>query len=114
MTDALLTTLSQDPATVGDGRATFVTNCVVCHGDRAQGNIGPNLTDDHWLHGCGIDHVVQSIKTGYPVKGMMPFGTGKTLTDQQVLQVASYVLSKHGSNPPNPKPSEPDRDADCK
>ena len=55
-----------------------------------------------------------SIKTGYPVKGMMPFGTGKPLTDQQVLQVASYVLSKHGSNPPNPKPSEPDRDVDCK
>jgi hypothetical protein len=45
---------------------------------------------------------------------MMPYGTGKALTDQQVLQVASYVLSKQGSNPPNPKPSEPDRDVDCK
>ena len=76
--------------------------------------IGPNLTDDKWLHGCGVSAVVQSIKTGYPVKGMMPFGTGKALTDQQVLQVASYVVSKHGSNPPNPKPAEPERDVDCK
>ena len=27
---------------------------------------------------------------------MLPFGTGKVLTDEQVLQVVSYVLSKQG------------------
>jgi cytochrome c oxidase cbb3-type subunit 3 len=106
-----------DPASLAAGRAIFEgpdNVCYSCHRPDLGGMIGPNLTDDRWLHGCGIEHIVQSIKTGYPVKGMMPFGTGKTLTDQQVLQVASYVLSKRGSNPPNPKPSEPDRDADCK
>jgi len=88
--------------------------CYSCHRPDLGGMIGPNLADDKWLHGCGIDAVVTSVRTGYPVKGMMPFGTGKPLTDQQLLQVASYVLSKHGSNPPNPKPIEPDRDVECK
>jgi cytochrome c oxidase cbb3-type subunit 3 len=106
-----------DPASLAAGKAIFEgpdNVCYSCHRPDLGGMIGPNLTDDKWLHSCGIEAVVKSIKTGYPVKGMMPYGTGKALTDQQVLQLASYVLSKHGSNPPNPKPVEPDRDADCK
>ena len=106
-----------DAASLAAGKAIFEgpdNVCYSCHRPDLGGLIGPNLTDDRWLHGCGVDAVVKSIKTGYPVKGMMPFGTGKVLTDEQVLQVASYVLSKHGTNPPNPKPSEPDRDVECK
>jgi mono/diheme cytochrome c family protein len=61
-----------------------------------------------------VQDVVTSIKVGYPLKGMMPFGTGKPLTDDQVLLVASYVMSRRGGSPPNPKPSEPDRDKECR
>ena len=114
---AIKLTALTDPASLAAGKAIFEgpdNVCYSCHRPDLGGMIGPNLTDDRWLHGCGVDAVVTSTKTGYPVKGMMPFGTGKALTDQQVLQVASYVISKHGSNPPNPKPSEPDRDVDCK
>ena len=114
---AVKLTALTDPASLAAGKAIFEgpdNVCYSCHRPDLGGMIGPNLTDDKWLHNCGVDAVVKSIKTGYPVKGMMPFGTGKALTDQQVLQVASYVMSKHGSNPPNPKPAEPDRDADCK
>jgi cytochrome c oxidase cbb3-type subunit 3 len=106
-----------DPASLAAGKAIFEgpdNVCYSCHRADLGGMIGPNLTDGKWLHGCGIEAIVKSIKTGYPVKGMMPYGTGKALTEQQVLQVASYVLSKQGSNPPNPKPTEPDRDAECK
>jgi cytochrome c oxidase cbb3-type subunit 3 len=106
-----------DPASLAAGKTIFEgpdNVCYSCHRPDLGGMIGPNLTDARWLHGCGVEGVVKSIKTGYPVKGMIPFGTGKALTDQQVLQVASYVLSKQGSNPPNPKPIEPDRDVDCK
>jgi len=106
-----------DPQSLAAGRTIFEgpdNVCYSCHRPDLGGMIGPNLTDGKWLHGCGIEAVVKSIKTGYPVKGMMPFGTGKALTEQQVLQVASYVMSKQGSNPPNTKPTEPDRDVDCK
>ena len=88
--------------------------CFSCHRADLGGLVGPNLTDDYWLHGCSIGEVMTSIKTGYPLKGMQPFGVGKPLTDQQIQEVASYVLSRRGSNPQNAKPIEPDRDKACR
>lgn len=105
-----------DAADLEKGRAIFEgpdNVCSSCHRPDLGGLVGPNLTDDKWLHGCTIDGIVASIQTGYPLKGMLPFGTGKTLTDGQVLQVASYVASKRGSAPVNPKPTDPERDAVC-
>jgi cytochrome c oxidase cbb3-type subunit 3 len=106
-----------DPASLEKGRAIFEgpdNVCSSCHRPDLGGLIGPNLTDDRWLHGCTTDAIVASIGTGYPLKGMLPFGTGKALTDAQVLQVASYVVSKRGSAPVNPKPADFERDAACR
>jgi cytochrome c oxidase cbb3-type subunit 3 len=54
-----------------------------------------------------------SIKTGAPLRGMLAYGTGSVLTDEQLHQVASYVLSKRGSSPENPKPIDPEREKPC-
>jgi cytochrome c oxidase cbb3-type subunit 3 len=105
-----------DPSSLEKGRAIFEgpnNVCFSCHRTDLGGLVGPNLTDDKWLHGCSIGDVVRSITTGYPQKGMMPFGVGKPLTEEQVLQVASYVLSKRGSAPAAPKPVDPERDKAC-
>jgi cytochrome c oxidase cbb3-type subunit 3 len=72
--------------------------------------VGPNLTDEFWIHGGDVTAIMKSIKTGYPDKGMMPYGTNARLSDRQVLQLASYILSKQGSNPPNPKAIDPARE----
>jgi cytochrome c oxidase cbb3-type subunit III len=93
-----------DPNALAAGKATFVARCVQCHGPQGQGNIGPNLTDDYWLHGAGMTNVVKTIKYGYTAKGMLAWRT--ELSPEQIQQVASYVLSLHGSNPPNPKPPQ--------
>lgn len=106
-----------DDANIAQGRALFESAdnvCSSCHRPDLGGMVGPNLTDDYWLHGCSAQDVVTSIKTGYPLKGMMPFGTGKTMTDRQVLQVASYILSKRGSSPTGPKPIDPELDKICR
>lgn len=106
-----------DPDSLAKGRAIFEgpdNVCFSCHRPDLGGLVGPNLTDDRWLHGCSVAEIVADIKTGYPLKGMLPYGTGKTLTDGQVLQVASYILSKRGAAPENPKPAEPDRDKPCR
>jgi cytochrome c oxidase cbb3-type subunit 3 len=98
------------------GRAIFEgpdNTCFACHRADLGGLVGPNLTDHRWLHGCTAGDLVRDVKGGFPQKGMLPFGTGKVLTDDQVLQVVSYVLSKQGSNPPNPKPIDPERDTEC-
>lgn len=106
-----------DPGNLAKGRAIFEgpdNACFSCHRADLGGLVGPNLTDDDWLHGCSVGDLVTNIKTGYPLKGMLPYGVGKPLTDEQVLQVASYVMSKRGSAPVNPKPTEPDRDKACR
>ncbi len=105
-----------DPASLEKGRAIFEgadNTCFACHRNDLGGLVGPNLTDDVWLHGCSIPDVVTSITTGFPLKGMLPYGTGKPLTEQQVVQVASYVLSKRGSLPAAPKPPDAERDKAC-
>jgi cytochrome c oxidase cbb3-type subunit 3 len=116
-TAAVATVALTDAASLEKGKAIFEgpdNVCSSCHRPDLGGLVGPNLTDDYWLHGCSMPEITTSIKTGYPLKGMLPFGTGKPLTDEQVLVVASYVMSRHGGAPPNPKPVEPERDKECR
>ncbi|WP_316829650.1 cbb3-type cytochrome c oxidase N-terminal domain-containing protein [Pedobacter aquatilis] len=89
------------PAVLEEGKGVFSSNCVVCHGDKGQGLIGPNLTDDFWLHGGGINNVFKTIKYGVPEKGMISWE--KNLTPKQISAVANYILSLHGSNPAGAK-----------
>lgn len=113
---AVLVALDDAPS-LAKGRAIFEgpeNVCSACHRPDLGGLVGPNLTDNYWLHGCGVNEIVTSIKTGYPMKGMLPFGSDKPLTDEQLLQVASYVLSKQGTSPANPKPIDPERDVTCR
>ena len=88
--------------------------CFSCHRADLGGLVGPNLTDDQWVNGCSVTDVVTSIRTGNPTRGMLPFGSNTPLNDEQLLQLASYILSKRGSGPPNPKPPDPERDKVCK
>ena len=87
--------------------------CHTCHRKDLGGVIGPNLTDGRWLHGCSTSELMANVTSGFPQKGMLPFGSGQRLSDDELLQVVSYVLSKRGSQPVNPKKTEPDRDRDC-
>ena len=107
----------RDEPSLAQGRSIFEgpdNVCSSCHRADLGGTIGPNLTDEYWLHGCSLQQIVTSIRTGFPMKGMMPFGTGKPLTDTQVLQVASYVMARRGSSPADPKPIDPERDVACR
>jgi cytochrome c oxidase cbb3-type subunit 3 len=88
--------------------------CHACHRKDLGGVVGPNLTDDRWLHGCTAGELAQNVTAGFPQKGMLPFGSGQRLTDQELLEVVSFVLAKRGSAPPNPKATEPERDKECK
>ncbi|GAA4202147.1 hypothetical protein GCM10022289_16470 [Pedobacter jeongneungensis] len=89
------------PMVLADGKTIFNTNCVVCHGDKGQGVIGPNLTDDYWLHGGGINNVFKTIKYGVPEKGMISWE--KNLNPKQISAVANFILSLKGRNPAGAK-----------
>jgi len=106
-----------DEESLAKGQAIFNGDrhlCSTCHRADLGGVIGPNLTDDLWLHGCSVQEVALNVKTGFPLKGMLPSGSGQALTDDELLQVVSFVLSKRGSNPPSPKGADPTRDKECR
>jgi cytochrome c oxidase cbb3-type subunit 3 len=109
-------TVLTDAESLAKGKAIFNGNeniCYTCHREDMGGQVGPNLTDDYWIHGCSVDEIIASITTGYQDKGMLPYGSGSKLSDEQLLQVASYIISMHGTHPPDPKPIEEGRDVHC-
>jgi mono/diheme cytochrome c family protein len=73
--------------------------CYACHGPEAKGLVGPNLTDDVWLHSKGgFEEIVQSVilgvtkeqsKSGVP----MPAKGGASISDEDVRAVSAYVWS---------------------
>lgn len=87
--------------------------CHACHRKDLGGMVGPDLTDNLWIHGCSPSELVKNISTGFPPLGMLPYGSGQTLSDEQLLQVVSYVLSKQGSRPASPRAANPDREKAC-
>jgi cytochrome c oxidase cbb3-type subunit 3 len=105
-----------DDASLAKGRAIFESQtslCASCHRPDLGGLVGPNLTDTVWLHGCTAGELAHSVSTGFPPRGMLPFGGGPKLTDEQLRQLVSYVMSKRGSKPANPKSPDPSRDKAC-
>lgn len=87
--------------------------CHACHRKDLGGMVGPNLTDNLWIHGCSPAELVKNVTTGFPPLGMLPYGSGTKLSDEQLLQVVSYILSKQGSNPENPRAVNADREKPC-
>jgi cytochrome c oxidase cbb3-type subunit 3 len=88
-------------ADLAAGRAVFESTCFACHGKHGEGIVGPNLTDDYWLHGGSISDVFRTIKYGWPDKGMKSWKDD--YSPVQIAQIASYVKSLGGSHPDNPK-----------
>ncbi|MEQ1834217.1 MAG: cbb3-type cytochrome c oxidase N-terminal domain-containing protein [Candidatus Eisenbacteria bacterium] len=99
--DATVLAASQDPARVTAGQQTFVTYCASCHREDAGGNIGPNLTDDFWIHGAKPSQIHNTIANGVLDKGMPAWSA--VLKPDQVLSVSGYVLTVHDSHPKDPK-----------
>ncbi|MDB5241139.1 MAG: cytochrome class [Spirosoma sp.] len=91
----------KEPKALNAGKALFLQSCVACHGQQGQGGVGPNLTDEYWLHGSSIKAVYHTITEGVPEKGMMSWK--KQLNPLQVQQVASFILSLQGSKPAGAK-----------
>ena len=90
-----------DVGSISEGKEIFNKNCVSCHGQHGEGLVGPNLTDVYWIHGGGIKNIFKTISNGVLQKGM-PIWKNQ-LAPKQIQEVASFVMSLEGTNPPNPK-----------
>jgi cytochrome c oxidase cbb3-type subunit III len=88
------------------GKETFVKFCSPCHRPDGGGQVGPNLTDEYWLHGGGIKNVFKTITYGVPAKGMLSWKA--QLSPKQIQEVSSYILTLKGTNPPGAKEPQGD------
>ncbi len=95
---------SKDPAVLARGQVVFVKLCAPCHRADGGGLVGPNLTDDYWIHGSNYVDNVKTIIEGVPQKGMITWRG--VLKPGEIEDVASYLFSIRGTHPPNPKPPE--------
>jgi len=102
--------LVSDPGVLASGKTIFKQTCAPCHGDNAQGNVGPNLTDDYWLHGGKINDIFKTIKYGVAAKGMPTWE--KQLSPKQIADVANYIKSLKGSNPANAKAPQGEKETE--
>ncbi len=95
--------LLTDASDIEEGKQVYnEMNCFACHGMNGEGNaVGPNLTDDFWIHGCSFQNVFNIVKNGNPAKGMTAFKS--QISDEKIQKVASFVLTLKGTNPSNAK-----------
>ncbi|QEG39565.1 cbb3-type cytochrome c oxidase N-terminal domain-containing protein [Roseimaritima ulvae] len=105
------------------GHSVFQANCISCHGREGEGQIGPNLTDEHFKNITTLADIATVINKGAG-NGAMPAWANR-LHPNEIVLVSAYVASLRGkdlSGPRGPEgrniapwpepPPEPEEDAD--
>lgn len=95
-----------ETAGINAGKEIFNSVCWTCHGKLGEGGAGPNLTDDYWIHKGSLTDIYLSIKHGYPDKGMQAWE--KNYSPKEINDLAGYIKTLKGTNPPNPKAAQGD------
>lgn len=96
LSNELLTELAKDDAAVASGKELFTANCVACHGANAEGTVGPNLTDEYWLHGHEPVDLHKVVAEGKTEKGMPAWKP--VLGPKRVREVVAYLLTLRNTN----------------
>lgn len=103
---------AKDPAVIDAGRQTYTKFCAPCHRVDGGGLVGPNLTDDYWIHGSNYTDTVKVIWDGVPAKGMITWKT--VLKPDEIQAVSSYIYTLRGTKllmpgkpPENQQPAKP-------
>ena len=93
LTNEDLSAMSKDPKIVAAGAAVYTGKCAMCHGDKLEGKIGPNLTDATWIHGGTPVEIMKVVREGVAAKGM-PMWDG-VLKAEEIDEVVAFIISKH-------------------
>ncbi|MEY2879780.1 MAG: Soluble aldose sugar dehydrogenase YliI precursor [Verrucomicrobiota bacterium] len=87
--------VAQNVRTTGKITETFTQLCANCHGPKLEGgmtpgnNKVPSLLGDTFLHGNDDESIAKSIKEGYPLKEMPPWGA--VLSDKDIRSMVIYI-----------------------
>ncbi|MEM1094939.1 MAG: cbb3-type cytochrome c oxidase N-terminal domain-containing protein [Bacteroidota bacterium] len=98
---AMLASYTGVPEHISAGAEYYAQYCAACHGAEGQGLIGPNLTDEYWLHGNTEEDIFRVTSEGILDKGM-PAWDG-ALTPEQRAQTVAFIRSIYDTNPAGAK-----------
>ena len=101
-----LASFVSDPTAVESGAATYAAYCAACHGNEGQGLIGPNLTDEYWIHGATPEALFTVVTHGVADKGMPPWEGSIAAEDR--ARVVAFIASLAGTNPAGAKEPQGD------
>ena len=101
MIDETNVEITSEAGALENGKTIFARQCAVCHQADGGGNVGPNMTDQYWIHGGDIKDLFNTIKYGVPEKGMISWQS--QLSPGDMRDVASFILTLQGTTPANPK-----------
>ncbi len=101
LSEGELIALVRSPERKAAGAASFQTKCASCHGGAGQGGIGPNLTDENWLHGAKMTEILATITQGVPDKGMPAWG--QVLGTEEIQSLTVFIRSLLGTKPAGAK-----------
>lgn len=92
LTEDELESKLKDPNLIKLGAGVFQGKCAMCHGENLEGKIGPNLTDNIWIHGGKNAEIVQTVRQGVASKGMPPWEG--LLNAEEIFGVVALIKSK--------------------
>jgi cytochrome c oxidase cbb3-type subunit 3 len=101
VTEEVLAGLLQNKELIASTTQLYKAKCAQCHGQKGEGGIGPNMTDDYYIHGGKLMDLYTVIDKGVPAKGMLAWG--KLLKPGELMNLTAYMASLRGTNPPNQK-----------
>jgi cytochrome c oxidase cbb3-type subunit 3 len=107
ISEGTLVDLMADASMMNGGKKIFQAKCATCHGMFGEGGIGPNLTDDYWIHGGQLMDVYATVRDGVTAKGMLAWE--RQLRPAELMAVSSYVGTLLGTDPPNAKAPQGDQ-----
>ena len=102
--DELFWQMSTNAVFVEAGKQTFNSNCVACHLPSMRGKgenpsaVGPDLTDQVWIHGGTPKEIYNTASKGVLAKGMPSWEP--VLGQKKTAEVVAYVLSRHKKGEP--------------
>lgn len=93
----------EDESFIKKGAGIFANKCAPCHGNDAQGVVGPNLNDKFWIYGGTNKDIYESLMSGRP-NGMPAWE--KDIGKEKVVWAVAFVNSIRGRQVANPKAAE--------
>jgi cytochrome c oxidase cbb3-type subunit 3 len=82
---------------INKGKEVYELNCLPCHADKGAGDVGPNLTDKHWLVAKGTPETIHQVVFNGSEENGMP-AWGELITADEIYLAVAYVMSIKNTN----------------